>query len=197
MRLTRDFFERDTPEVARDLLGKRLIRQTEDGKTTAGIIVETEAYCGRFDEACHSYKGKTERTKVMFGPKGHAYIYLIYGMYHCLNLTSGKPGEPECVLIRALEPIEGLHHMHERRGTDKHKNLCSGPGKLAMALDTPRDLNGIDLCTGQTLYLETGIETPPVTTSPRVNIGYAGEAVGYPWRFTITGSPYVSVKVKL
>jgi len=197
MRLTRDFFERDTLEVARDLLGKRLVRQTEDGKITAGIIVETEAYCGRFDEACHSYKGKTERTAVMFGPKGHAYIYLIYGMYHCLNLTSGKEGEPECVLIRALEPIEGLHHMHERRGTDKLKNLCSGPGKLAMALDTPKTLSGLDLCTGETLYLEHRIEVSEVTTSPRINIAYAGEAAHYPWRFTITGSPHVSVKPKV
>jgi len=197
MRLTRDFFERDTVEVARDLLGKRLIRQTEDGKVTAGLIVETEAYCGRIDKACHSYKGKTERTAVMFGPKGHAYIYLIYGMYHCLNLTSGKAGEPEAVLIRALEPIEGLHHMHERRGTDKHKNLCSGPGKLAMALDTPKALSGMDVCSGQTLYLEAGIEVPEITASPRINIGYAEEAVDYLWRFTVTGSPYVSVRPKV
>jgi len=173
-----------------------LVRQDADGTRVSGIIVETEAYCGRVDEACHSYKGKTERTEVMFGAKGHAYIYLIYGMYHCLNLTSGNHGEPECVLIRALEPEEGLHLMHDRRGTDKHKNLCSGPGKLAMALDTPKTLNGADLCSGETIYLEDIGIRPKVTTSPRINIGYAGEAVDYPWRFTMTDSPFVSVKVK-
>jgi len=196
MRLERGFFERPTLEVARDLIGKRLVRCGEDGTRVSGIIVETEAYCGKFDEACHSYKGKTERTQIMFGGKGHAYIYLIYGMYHCLNLTSGLAGEPECVLIRALEPKEGLHHMHERRGTDKHKNLCSGPGKLCIALDTPKSLNGRDLCTGETLYLEDPGDRPEVTASPRINIGYAGEAVHYPWRFTLTDSPFVSVKVK-
>jgi len=196
MRLTRDFFQRDTIEVAQALLGTRLIRRTKDGKIAAGIIVETEAYRGRFDAAAHSYKGKTERTEVMFGPKGHAYIYLIYGMYHCLNFTVGEPKEPECVLIRALEPVEGLHHMHERRGTDKHKNLCSGPGKLCMALHINRDLNGTDLCEGGELYLEAGTSPTEIIASPRINIAYAGEAVHYPWRFTVKDSPFVSVKVK-
>ena len=196
MRLERSFFQRPTLEVAQDLIGKRLVRQDSDGTRVSGLIVETEAYCGRFDIACHSYKGKTERTKIMFGEKGHAYIYLIYGMYHCLNLTTGEAGEPECVLIRALEPVEGLHLMHHRRGTDKHKNLCSGPGKLCMALDTPKSLNGTDLCQGETLYLEDIGKRPDVITSPRINIGYAGEAVHYPWRFTMRDSPFVSVKVK-
>jgi len=195
VRLTRDFFERDTLEVAKDLLGKRLVRNSEQGDIVSGIIVETEAYCGRFDPACHSYKGKTERTHVMFGEKGCAYIYLIYGMYHCLNLTCGLPGEPECVLIRALEPVEGIALMHHRRGTEKVKNLCSGPGKLCIALDAHRGINGADLCDGEALYLEEGIVPQEITASPRINIGYAGEAVGYPWRFTITGSPFVSVKV--
>ena len=192
MRLARAFFERDTLEVAKALLGKRLIRKTEDGAAAIGIIVETEAYRGRFDKAAHTYKGKSARTEVIFGPKGHAYIYLIYGMYHCLNITCGPEDEPECVLIRALEPIEGLTHMHKRRRTQKTKNLCSGPGKLCMALELSREQNGEDFCTGQILYLEEGENPPEITASPRINIGYAEEAIEYPWRFTIANSPFVS-----
>ncbi|MCL2843082.1 MAG: DNA-3-methyladenine glycosylase [Oscillospiraceae bacterium] len=194
MGVTRAFFEQDTVTVARALLGKQLVRCTEDGQVTAGRIVETEAYCGRFDAACHSYKGKTERTKVMFGPKGHAYIYLIYGMYHCLNVTSGPPGEPEGVLIRAIEPVEGIAVMEERRGTEKLKNLCSGPGKLTMAMGITRELGGIDLTQSPRLYLEAAPAPPEIVAAKRINIDYAGDAADHLWRFCVAGSHFVSVK---
>ncbi|MCL2564081.1 MAG: DNA-3-methyladenine glycosylase [Oscillospiraceae bacterium] len=194
MSLSRDFFHEPTTTVAQALLGCRLVRREADGSTTAGIIVETEAYCGYRDPACHSYKGKSERTKAMFGPRGHAYIYLIYGMYYCFNIVSGPPGEPEAVLIRALEPVDGLDQMHARRKTDKRKNLLSGPGKLCMAMDICKNLYGTDLIGDTDLYLEPAATTPEITASKRINIGYAGEAADYLWRFSVTGNPFVSVK---
>ena len=194
MRLPRSFFEQDTLQVAKALLGQRLCHQTPDGKVTSGLIVETEAYCGHDDPACHSYKGSTDRTRAMFGPRGHAYIYLIYGMYHCLNVVSGPWSEPEAVLIRALEPVEGLAHMETRRGTDKVRQLCSGPGKLTMAMGIHRGLYGADLAEGGDLYLEAAPAPPNITASKRINIAYAGQAADWPWRFSITDSPFVSVK---
>ncbi|MCL2367768.1 MAG: DNA-3-methyladenine glycosylase [Oscillospiraceae bacterium] len=197
MRLTRAFFAQDTVTVARELLGTRLVRREADGTITAGVIVETEAYCGYADPACHSYKGSTERTRAMFGPKGHAYIYLIYGMYNCFNITSGPPGEPEAVLIRALEPVEGIDLMEVRRGQSKPRALCSGPGKLCMAMDIDRSLYGTDLVMGDTLYLETGEVPTEIVASRRINIEYAGEARDYLWRFTVAGSGFVSVRPKV
>ena len=197
MGLSREFFRRDTLTVARELLGQRLVRRYEDGSVSVGLIVETEGYCGYRDAACHSYKGKTERTWVMFGEKGFAYVYLIYGMYHCLNVTSGLPDEPEAVLIRALEPVEGISGMEERRGQTRIKNLCSGPGKLCIAMDVNRGHNGLDLTGNESLSIEGGITPVHITASKRINIGYAGEAVDYLWRFSVTGNPYVSVKPKI
>jgi len=194
MRLTRAFFEQDTVTVARALLGQQLVRRTEDGQVTAGRVVETEAYCGRFDAACHSYKGKTDRTSVMFGPKGHAYIYLIYGMYHCFNITSGPPGEPEAVLIRAIEPVDGIALMEQRRGTGKLQNLCSGPGKLTIAMEITRELGGIDLTNYPRLYLEAAPTPPNIAAAKRINIDYAGDAADYLWRFCVAESQFVSVK---
>ena len=115
MILPREFYERDTLTVARDLLGQVLVRQTEEG-TASGVIVETEAYLGTQDDAAHSYRGKSERVRVQFGPAGCAYIYMIYGMYYCLNITTGPPGIPEVVLLRALEPLAGVGLMQKRRG---------------------------------------------------------------------------------
>jgi len=194
MRLPRAFFEQDTVSVAKTLLGQRLCRRTPEGIVTAGLIVETEAYCGYGDPACHSYKGATDRTRAMFGPRGHAYIYLIYGMYHCFNIVSGPPGEPEAVLIRALEPEEGLVHMEARRGMDRRRQLCSGPGKLTIAMDIRRDLYGADLTAGHDLYLEAAPPPQDITASKRINIGYAGEAADWLWRFSVADSPFVSVK---
>ena len=196
MRISREFFRRDTRTVARELLGQRLVRRHADGSISVGIVVETEAYCGYQDAACHSYKGKTERTTVMFGEKGFAYVYLIYGMYNCLNVTSGLPGAPEAVLIRALEPIEGLSAMETRRGQSKIQSLCSGPGKLCMAMEIDREYNGLDLVTGETLYFEKGAPPGDITASKRINIDYAGEAADYLWRFSVTGNGFVSVKPK-
>ena len=196
MRVSREFFAQDTVTVAKSLLGQRLVRRSEDGELTAGIIVETEAYCGYEDAACHSYKGKTERTQAMFGPSGHAYIYLIYGMYRCMNVTSGPPDAPEAVLIRALEPTDGIPAMAARRGTEKLRNLCSGPGKLCMAMDIHRGLYGVDLLQDDRLFLEPGISVPHIVASKRINIDYAGEARDHLWRFTVRDSPFVSVRVK-
>lgn len=190
MRIERSFFERDTLTVARDLIGQILVRETSEG-ITKGIIVETEAYLGDRDAAAHSYKRKTNRVRVQFGPSGAAYIYLIYGIYHCLNITSGPEGLPEVVLIRALEPVDGIELMEKRRKTDRLKNLCSGPGKLCRAMEIDMKLYGTDLCKENTLFLEYG--TKAVTeASRRINIDYAGEAADYLWRFTKKDSPFLS-----
>lgn len=190
MRIERSFFERDTLTAARELVGQVLVRQTAEG-ITKGIIVETEAYLGDKDAAAHSYKRRTNRVRVQFGPSGMAYVYLIYGMYHCLNITSGPEGAPEVILVRALEPACGIELMKQRRGTDRLKSLCSGPGKLCKAMNIDMKLYGADLCRGNDLYLEYGERTKTVA-SKRINIDYAGEAADYLWRFTKKDSPFVS-----
>ena len=193
MKLTREFYERDTLLVAKELLGKYLTHRTAEG-TTAGRIVEVEAYMGPEDAAAHSYKGlNSTRTKVMFGPGGIAYIYLIYGMYYCFNIVTGTVGKPEAVLIRALEPVEGIELMKERRKTGKLENLCSGPGKLCMAMGITKENYGMDL-SGETLYLSQSgkIAEEDIAATPRINIDYAGEAKDYPWRFILKGSKFVS-----
>lgn len=157
MKLTYDFYNREAHLVAKDLLGKLLVRATPEG-TVKGRIVEVEVYKGTADSgdrACHAYPMKrTARTEVMFGEAAHAYIYLIYGMYSCLNLVCNEAEVPECVLIRALEPVEGLELMQERRKQKKPYALCSGPGKLCQALALTRAENGMSLC-GDELYVET------------------------------------------
>lgn len=192
MIIPRAFYERDTLTVARELLGQLIVRETEEG-VTIGRIAETEAYLGEKDDAAHSYKGKTERVRVQFGLKGHAYIYMIYGMYDCLNITAGPPGVPEVVLIRALEPVSGIGLMQKRRHTEKLLQLCSGPGKLCKALDIDRTLYGCDLCdTGSGLRVEYGDIPAKIATSRRVGIDYAMACRDEPWRFFTEGSPYVS-----
>src|SRR5271167_476767 len=141
MALARSFYHRPTIEVARDLLGKVLVHGP-----TAGIIVETEAYLGGDDLAAHSARGITPRTRVIFGPPGHAYVYFIYGMYECLNLVAEPEGQPGCVLVRAIEPLAGIATMRRRRPAAKRlEDLASGPGKLTLALDITRKQNGADL----------------------------------------------------
>jgi DNA-3-methyladenine glycosylase len=195
MIVPREFYERDTLTVARELLGQIIVRRTDEGESR-GIIVETEAYLGEKDDAAHSYKGKSARVRVQYGPAGAAYIYLIYGMYYCLNITAGPLGVPEVVLIRALEPVSGLEFMRKRRMSDKTLQLCSGPGKLCMALDINNSLYGVDLCSDGPLFLEYG-QTPAETeASRRIGIDYALLCRDKPWRFTISGNPYVSVKSK-
>lgn len=191
MIIPRSFYERDTLTVTRELLGQTIVRKTSEG-VVRGRIVETEAYLGFRDDAAHSYKGRTERVRVQFGPKGHAYIYMIYGMYYCLNITSGPPGEPEVVLIRALEPVSGIGLMQARRQAGKLRELCSGPGKLCMAMDIGRALYGCDLCREGELYLAYGQAPQTILTSKRIGIDYAVCSRDEPWRFFEGGSSFVS-----
>ena len=191
MRLQRSFFEGSTLDIARALLGKTLVHETSEG-ITSGMIVETEAYLGEIDDASHSYKGKTDRVRVMYDEKGHAYIYLIYGMYYCFNITSGPKGLPEAILIRSLEPLSGIELMKERRKTDKMHNLCSGPGKLCMALGLGKEQYGEDLCGGGALYLEHGDRAVEVAESKRINIDYALNSRDKLWRFTVKGNNFAT-----
>lgn len=198
-KLGRGFYERDGITVARELIGKVLVHETKDG-IIKGRIVESEAYMGEKDAAAHSYKKRSPngRTNIQYGEGGHAYVYLIYGMYCCFNVVANGKDIPECVLIRALEPVDGIETMKKNRKTDKEKNLCSGPGKLCQAMEIDRECYGMDLC-GEVLYIEDWGEDCPedmIEQSPRINIDYAGEAAEYPWRFTKKDSPYLSVKKK-
>ena len=142
--LSRFFYERPTLEVAKELLGKLLVRMW-DGKRISGIIIETEAYIGEDDPACHASVGKTPRNCIMYGQAGFAYVYFIYGMYFCLNVVTERYGFPAAVLIRALEPVEGIEWMKKWRNKDKLSELTSGPGKLTQALFITKELNGVDL----------------------------------------------------
>ncbi len=192
MILPESFYRRDTLTVARELVGCTLISRAGGGETR-GVIVETEAYRGPLDPAAHSYRGRTERVRALFEGKGLAYIYLIYGMYWCLNLSCGFDADPDCVLIRALEPVGGLRLMAERRRTAKAANLCSGPGKLCAALGIAKELYGVRVYDPLSpLTVEGGEAGLTVDTSPRIGIDYAGEAKNWPWRFTLAGNPYVS-----
>ena len=187
--LPRAFYEADTLTVARALLGRTLVHGY-----VAGRIVETEAYIGPGDRACHAFGGRrTGRTEVLFGPAGHAYVYLIYGMYHCLNVVTGGVDAPECVLIRALEPVSGLETMRLRRDGRDDRMLCRGPGRLCRALEIDRGLTGRDLTEGD-FYITGGRSVPDgaVGVSARIGVAYAQEAKDYPWRFFVKGSPFVS-----
>jgi DNA-3-methyladenine glycosylase len=191
-----EFYTADTTTLAQRLLGLSLIHETRQG-IAASRIVETEAYL-RNDPACHASRGKTQRNAVMFGPPGHAYIYLIYGMYHCFNVVTAPEGVGEAVLIRALEPVTGIELMQKRRGTSELRNLCSGPGKLVIALGITPKQNGVSLYEGA-LRLEAPktSEKPhadEIIATPRIGINVAAEA---PLRFYLKGSIYASRRCKL
>ena len=190
MRIDRSFFERDAVTVARELIGHYLVRVSPEG-ITRGRIVETESYMGEIDDAAHAYKGKTERVRALYGEKGRAYIYLIYGMYNCLNISAGPEGVPQCVLIRAAEPADGIDLMEKRRKTEKRKNLCSGPGKLCQAMDITRELYNEDMVNGEVLYIEKG-EHLPANASPRIGIDYAEKCRDELWRFTAVNNNFIS-----
>lgn len=191
MKIPRSFYEQSTLEVARQLLGKHLVRRHPKG-TTVGRIVETEAYVGPEDKACHASRGRTARTQIMFGPAGFAYVYLIYGFYHCLNIVTEQIDYPAAVLIRGVEPLKGISLMRARRRTEREHNLASGPGKLCQAFAIDRSLNGQDLC-GKLLYLEDGGEPAPKTLAkPRVGVDYAGRWKHKPWRFLIRNNEFIS-----
>lgn len=192
-KLTRKFYRRDAETVAQELLGQILITHLPQGET-AGLIVECEAYLGREDKAAHSFRGKkTQRNQVLFGPPGYAYIYLIYGMYHCFNVVVGQKDDPQAVLVRALEPIAGLELMTQRRGTEKKKILTSGPGRLAQALGITRELNGEDLL-GDKIFIAPGPGTDPgsIVARPRIGIDYAEEWVDKPLRYYLEDNPFIS-----
>ncbi len=170
--LPRVYFNRPTLSVARSLIGKYLVRSI-DGRMLAGKIVEVEAYVGPQDKACHASKGRTQRTEVLFGPPGVAYVYLIYGMYHCLNVVTEREKFPSAILIRAIE-IDG--------------ELIDGPGRLCRALQIDRRLNRVDLTTGESLWFEDRgilVERGDVGDHPRVGVDYAGEWAKKPWRFRL------------
>lgn len=191
--LPRSFYARDTVDVAKQLLGKVLVRETPAGRLSVRIV-ETEAYCGPHDKACHASRGRTERNGVMFGEPGHAYVYFIYGMYHCLNFVTERDGYPAAVLVRAGEPLEGVEAMQAlRRKAKKPVDLTSGPGRLCMALGIDRALNGADVCRKGPLYVEDSEDAVfEVVSSKRIGVDYAGEYRDKPWRFYIKGSPFVS-----
>ena len=197
-RLSRDFYAGDTVAIAQALLGKLLVRRL-DGQLLAGRITETEAYVGRCDKACHAYNyRRTPRTETLFRAPGHAYIYLIYGMYHCLNFVTEPEGEPAAVLLRAVEPVAGLETIRRLRDGDKPltpyrlRNFLNGPGKVCQGFDLTRAQNGLDL-TGDELFLcdgpeDLGLPCPAprrerICRGPRIGVDYAQEARDFPWRF--------------
>lgn len=182
-RLRGEFFERSVHEVARELIGCRLFFGG-----AGGTIVETESY-ERDDPACHAYVGLTDRTEVLFGPPGRAYVYLSYGIHSLLNAVAEPEGEAAAVLIRALEPTDGLEAMRERRGERPDLELCSGPGKLTEALGVGLEHNGADLARDPFLLLPPDGPAPAVVTGRRIGIT---KAVERPWRFCAAGSRFVS-----
>ena len=191
MKILRSFYEQSTLDVARQLLGKYLVRRHPDG-TTVGRIVETEAYVGPQDKACHASRGRTARTEIMFGPAGHAYVYLVYGFHHMLNIVTEQKDFPAAVLIRAVEPMDGIALMKKRRGIGEPRQFASGPGKLCEAFAIDRMLNGADLC-GSVLYIrDDGDAMPGIRARPRIGVDYAGTWKHKPWRFLIKGSEFVS-----
>ena len=195
----RDFYTRaDTLRVARELLGKRLVVPAADGARVSGRVVETEAYLGAEDRAAHSYGGRrTRRTETMFGVGGTAYVFFVYGMHHQFNVVTGPAGLPHAVLVRAVEPEEGVELMWERRRVSKERELTSGPGKLCRALGIDLTFDGEDLTAGGRAWLEETGETyrpEQIATGPRIGVAYAAEDALKPWRFWVKGNEYVSRK---
>jgi DNA-3-methyladenine glycosylase len=197
MILQRPFYQRDTVSVSKDLLGKILVHELKVG-TVAGRIVETEAYRGPEDQAAHSSGGRrTARNKAMFGQKGYAYVYFIYGLYYCFNVTAGDVvGKPEAVLIRAVEPVAGEDIMAELRGAIKGRsaNLTNGPSKLCMAMDISKSQNKTDLTTPPLCITDAPPVLPEdIAETKRIGVDYAGKWKNKCWRFYIKGNSFVSV----
>lgn len=206
-KLLQDFYQRsDTVTIARELLGKLLVVPTESGERVSGMIVETEAYLGEIDRAAHSYGGRrTARNEVTYSAGGHVYVFFVYGMYYQLNVVCGEVDSPHVVLIRAVEPVEGIEIMRERRSRKKSatgavatrpmpdKNLTSGPGKLCIALDIDRSLNGEKML-GKKIWIEEykKVAGGEIAVGTRVGIDYAGEDAKRPWRFWLRSSEFIS-----
>lgn len=176
--------------VAPALLGRTLVRQLSDGTRLAGRVVETEAY-EPGDPASHGSRGPTARNAVMFGEAGHMYVFFTYGNHHMLNVVARGEGEGSAVLVRAIEPLEGLDRMAQARGRIRSVDLCSGPGKLAQALSVNRAHDGADLVRGAEVWLETGTPTAPVEVAASVRVGISS-GLEHRWRFFVSGDPFVS-----
>ncbi len=196
-KLSRDFYTRsNVVTVARDLLGKLLVVSADDGQRVSGTIVEVEAYRGPQDRAAHSFGGRrTKRTEPMYGIGGTAYVFFVYGMYYQFNVVTNVAEHPHAVLIRAVEPVEGIDLMRERRHGQLDHNLTNGPGKLCIALGIDRKLDASDLL-GDRVWLEDREKLPRsrIATGPRIGIDYAEEWKDKPWRFWIRGNVFVSKK---
>jgi DNA-3-methyladenine glycosylase len=195
VKLPREFYTHpDVVAVARRLVGRLLVVPARGGQRVSGIIVETEAYRGPEDRASHAFGGRrTPRTETMYARGGTAYVYFVYGMYYQFNVVTAGEDVPHAVLVRALEPIEGLSLMRRRRGGGSDRSLTSGPGKLCIALGIDRRLDRADLL-GDRIWLEEGPRIPAsrIASGPRVGIDYAEAWVDRPWRFWLRDSPFVS-----
>ena len=194
-KLPREFYTRpDVLAVARDLLGKKLVVPGRNGQRVSGIIVETEAYRGPEDRASHAWNGRrTQRTETMYGAGGTAYVYFVYGMYNQFNVVTNSEDIPHAVLVRALEPSEGLAIMRRRRRGRSEYELTSGPGRLCLAMGIDRKLDKADLL-GNRVWLEDGISISPrqIARGPRIGIDYAEKWIDKPWRFWLKDNPFVS-----
>jgi DNA-3-methyladenine glycosylase len=194
-KVAREFYTRASVlTVARELLGKLLVVPGSDGTRVAGMIVETEAYRGPEDRASHAYGGRrTRRTETMYGLGGTAYVYFVYGMYNQFNVVTNVNETPHAVLVRALEPVEGVEKMRARRQGQPDKNLTNGPGKLCIAMGIDRTLDAADLL-GDKVWLEERMKLTPrqIASGPRIGIDYAEEWLEKPWRFWIRENPFVS-----
>ena len=192
--LGREFYERDPLEVAKDLLGRYVVRETDDG-SIIGKIVEVEAYIGPDDKASHAHNNKvTKRTKVQYRERGLAYIFSIYGRNNCFCVVVGKERQPAVVLVRAVEPVKGLELMKKNRNNVNIKNLTNGPSKFCKAFGITKEFYGFDLCEGRSLYIARGepVNTKEISKSKRINIDYASEWKDVEWRFYIKGNGFVS-----
>lgn len=203
MIISKEFYNRGALEVAQDLLGKVLVREV-DGKVLKGKIVETEAYIGAIDKACHAYNGRrTKRTEILYEDAGVSYIYFIYGLYHCFNVVTNKKDVAEAVLIRAIEPINELDYISNIRYNKRYdeltkvqsKNLTNGPSKLCLAYLLNKDLNAVKLYEKGAVYItDDNNENFEIVESKRIGIDYAEEAKDFLWRFYIKDNIYVSKK---
>lgn len=199
MKLDRKYFLRNSVVVAEDILGYFLICKSDEGKVV-GKIIETEAYMGEDDLACHASRGRTKRTELLYHDAGHLYIYLNYGIFYMTNVVCGKINSPEAVLLRSVEIIEGIEIAKKRINRNKYVKLnhsfATGPGKLSIALDFNKNQNGLDIITSNEIYIEKpdNHRRPPIVKTSRIGVYYAKHCKNYPWRFYIKDNPFVSKK---
>ncbi|HET8866095.1 MAG TPA: DNA-3-methyladenine glycosylase [Gracilimonas sp.] len=195
-KLSRTFYERDdVVQISKELIGKVLCTKF-DGTLTSGIIVETEAYNGRTDRACHAYPNViTPRTETLYGPPGFSYVYLCYGIHHLFNVVTNREGLADAILVRAIEPVEGKEEMLERRGKEKLiPTITNGPGKLSQALGIRTSNDKTDLLGDEIWVEDRGLSftEKEIEESPRIGVAYAGDDADLPWRFTLKGSKWLS-----